>query len=205
MPTQRNESTRPGSPDGKDFMPMPPAATHTSDAGTGSGAPNEGAKTLMDQAKSTAGEAYDKVAEKATSTLEEKKAGFTDGLTTVAYSIRKAGDSLNNSKDQSYVTEYSAHYADAAAQKLEQTARYFQNNDLKGMARDAEDYARRNPAIFLGGAFVLGVLAARFFKSSPVPPPTSIGQASIGTDHQLEQAKFGDIHNSGASPEAMKF
>jgi hypothetical protein len=31
---------------------------------------------------------------------------------------------------------------------------------------DVEQFARRSPALFLGGAFALGVLAARFVKSS---------------------------------------
>jgi hypothetical protein len=29
-----------------------------------------------------------------------------------------------------------------------------------------EDFARRNPAVFLGGAFALGLVGARFIKSS---------------------------------------
>jgi hypothetical protein len=34
------------------------------------------------------------------------------------------------------------------------------------MVRDAERFARRNPAAFIGGAFVLGLALARFLKSS---------------------------------------
>lgn len=196
MPNQRNELTTETPSERKDFVPMQPSAP-MGDAGTRSGDGKDTGKTLLEQAKSTAGEAYDTVAEKASSTLEEQKVGLTGGLTSVADSIRKAGDSLDKTQDQNFVTEYTAHYAKTAAQKLEQTARYFENNDLKAMARDAEDYARRNPAIFLGGAFVLGVLAARFFKSSPVP---SIGQGSTPPNHQLEQGKFEKTQSSQARP-----
>ena len=145
----------------------------------------------MDQAKTTAGDAYESVAERATSTIEEKKAGFAGGLTSVADSIRRVGDNLNQTGEQTPVTEYTARYSQTAAQKLEDVARYFDTKDLRGVARDLEGYARRNPAVFLGGAFALGVLAARFFKSSPTP---SIGYGMTAPDHQLPRA---DINTQG--------
>jgi len=35
------------------------------------------------------------------------------------------------------------------------------------MLRDARNLARRQPALFIGGSFAVGLLAARFVKSSP--------------------------------------
>lgn len=196
MPNQRNPLTKERQSDGKDkeFVPMPPTS-HTEGVETHSG---DRGKVLLEQAKTTAGEAYDTVAEKATSTLEEKKAGLTEGLTSVAQGIRKAGESLDQTKGENYLTEYSAQYANIAADKLEQAARYFQTNDLKAMARDAEDFARRNPAVFLGGAFVLGILAARFFKSSPMDPQ-SFGMGHMQPDHQLEPGEFERSRSSSGS------
>ena len=144
----------------------------------------ETASALLDQAKSAAGDAYDSVAEKATATIEDQKAGLTGGLTDVASTVRRVSGTLNDEKSQNGVTEYAARYTETAAQKLEQAAKYFERTDLKGLARDVETYARSNPAIFLGGAFVAGVLAARFFKSSPTPS-MSPGQFATETDHQL--------------------
>jgi len=145
----------------KDFVPMT-AGSETVTAGN-----KARGSELMQQAKSAAGTAYDSVAGRAASTLDEKKAGLSAGLGNVAESIRKAGDSLTQTQNKDYVTEHSARYANNAAQKLEQAARYFETSDLQTMRRDAESFARRNPAVFLGGAFVLGMLAARFLKSSP--------------------------------------
>ena len=182
MANQKNQMTREGATGGKDFVPMPPQTQNTQ-----SGDASARGKDLLDQAKSTANEAYDKFAEKATSTIEEQKTGLAGGLTSVADSFRKTGDSLNTAQGQNYVTEYSAHYVKTAADKLEGVARYFETSDVKTMARDAESYARRNPAIFLGGAFVLGVLAARFFKSSPTP---AIGQNPMSPEQKLEPGAF---------------
>jgi vacuolar-type H+-ATPase subunit H len=182
MPNQKNQMTREGATSGKDFVPMP---TQTQKAQSGDATAR--GKELLDQAKSTANEAYDKFAEKATSTIEEQKTDLAGGLTSVADSFRKTGDSLNTGQSQNYVTEYSAHYVKTAADKLEGVARYFETSDVKTMARDVESYARRNPAIFLGGAFVLGVLAARFFKSSPLP---AMEQNSTPTEQKFEQGNF---------------
>jgi len=182
MPNQKNQMTREGTTGGKDFVPMPPQTQNTQ-----SGDASARGKELLDQAKSTANEAYDKFAEKATSTIDERKTGLAEELSSVADSFRKTGDSLVSGQSQSQVSEYTAHYAKTAAEKLEGMARYFETSDVKSMARDAESYARRNPAIFLGGAFVLGVLAARFFKSSPMP---ALGQNSTSNEPNFEQGNF---------------
>ncbi len=138
-------------------------------------------KSLLDQAKSAASDTYDSVSETAASAIDEKKAGFASGLTSVADSVRKAGDTLNKGQDKNVVTEYSARYAGTAADKMEQAANYFERTDLRGFARDIETYARANPVVFLGGAFTLGILAARFLKSSP-PLSTGAGQYIHGND-----------------------
>jgi len=49
---------------------------------------------------------------------------------------------------------------------VENWADYVQQTDVRQMADRVESFARREPAIFLGGAFALGLLGARFLKSS---------------------------------------
>lgn len=140
---------------------------------------------LLQKAKSTAGEAYGSVTEKATSKLEEGKVGLSGGLTSVAESMRKVAGDINESAETSTIGDYSARYAETAAKRLEQAATYFENQDLAGITRDVESYARRNTAIFLGAAFALGILAARFIKSSPsTGEPRALstgGRKSAGT------------------------
>jgi hypothetical protein len=51
---------------------------------------------------------------------------------------------------------------------------YLEARDIQDLVGEAESLARRSPALFLGGAFTLGVLAARFLKSSS--PDGSRGQ-----------------------------
>ena len=140
--------------------------TTRSEGGASTGAATATAKTLIDQAKETAGQAYEAVTEKAAVKLDEQKATLTDGLSTVADSVRQVGDNLGSATTDSGLAKTAAEYTNTAARKIEDVAGYFETHDVRDMARDLENFARRNPAMFLGAAFGLGFLAARFFKSS---------------------------------------
>jgi hypothetical protein len=59
-----------------------------------------------------------------------------------------------------------AQVAEQAAERVERVSGYLREKDIDQLVREAEDFARRQPALFLGGAFALGVLGARFLKSS---------------------------------------
>lgn len=175
----------------RDYKPesAPVQASQRSGAGSGDlgntlDKAKDTATSLLDQAKSAAGDAYDSVADKAATTLEDQKAGLSGGLTSVADTVRRVSGTLTEGESKNGVTEYAAQYTETAAKKLEQAAQYFESTDMKKMFRDVESYAKRNPAIFLGSAFALGVIAARFFRSSPTPT-LSAGQFATGTDHQL--------------------
>ncbi len=51
-------------------------------------------------------------------------------------------------------------------QQLQKTADYLRNTDVDQVVDQTEDFARRQPAVFLGAAFALGLIGARFIKSS---------------------------------------
>lgn len=126
----------------------------------------ESAKGLYDQAKDTAGQAYGAATQKAESALQEQKTSLAGGLTSVADSLHQVSESLRGTDAQSGITQVTAKYGDRLAEQIEQVSDYFENRDARGMIRDVEGFARRNPEIFIGAAFTLGLLAARFLKSS---------------------------------------
>lgn len=126
----------------------------------------ETAKGLYDQAKGTAGQAYGAAAKKAESAIEEQKSNLASGLTSVADSLHQVSENLRDTDEQTGITKMTAKYGDQLAQQIEQISGYFENRDPREMLRDAEGFARRNPEIFIGAAFTLGLLAARFLKSS---------------------------------------
>jgi hypothetical protein len=49
---------------------------------------------------------------------------------------------------------------------VERLSGYLRSNSVSDMVSGVEEFARRQPAIFIGSACMLGLLAARFLKSS---------------------------------------
>ena len=127
------------------------------------------AKDIYDDAKKTTGKAagkvYDAASKKATSKIDEQKANWAQDLSSVADSIRQIGDSLRDGEKPYGIAKVSAGYTDKVADKVEEVSGYLDNRDLGEMLGDLKKFAHRNPALFLGGAFALGIAAARFLKS----------------------------------------
>ena len=130
----------------------------------------DAAMDVLSQAKDTtskvASQALGQVQEKATSTIDKQKTNLAQGLGSVAESIRQMGDGLKNSGEQTGVGKFTAQYGNTLADQVEQLSNYLNRKEVGELVRDVETYARRNPALFIGGAFALGLLGARFLKSS---------------------------------------
>jgi len=116
---------------------------------------------VADQVKDQAVQLKDKVAETATGKLEDQKTQATSSLGNVSDAIRQTGQQMR-SNDQEAI----AQYIDRAAEQLDQFTGYLRSRDMRQIVGDVESFARREPALFLGGAFVLGLFGARFLKSS---------------------------------------
>ena len=63
-----------------------------------------------------------------------------------------------------------AQYVEQAVDRVEQFADRLKQKDVDELVRDAQQFARRNPALFVGAAFGVGMVAARFLKSSNRTP-----------------------------------
>ncbi len=119
------------------------------------------AQDVVQQTKETAGQVVDQAKEQATSQLSDRKDQVADSFGSVADALRQASKHLKENEQAPI-----AQYADKAAERVEQWANHLRGKDVQEIMRDVEDYARRQPALFLGGAFALGLLAARFLKST---------------------------------------
>src|SRR5205814_1093360 len=56
--------------------------------------------------------------------------------------------------------------AERAADGMERVAESLQKRDLDGVIAEVQEFARRSPALFVGGAVTAGFVLARFLKSS---------------------------------------
>jgi hypothetical protein len=109
---------------------------------------------LASQARETAGG-------QAESRFSTGKTRATQTLGTVAQALKSSSQQL---RDQQH--EGMGGYADQAANKLEEMSHYLENASLKDVATRFENFARREPALFIGSAVALGFFGARFLKSS---------------------------------------
>lgn len=104
----------------------------------------------------------DRVKDQAAVHLSTQKERATESLGSVATAIRQSSQPLRDNNQ-----ELLAGYANKAADRLEQFSQQLRERDLNGLLNEAKQFARRQPAIFVGAAFVVGALAMRFLKSSP--------------------------------------
>jgi hypothetical protein len=63
--------------------------------------------------------------------------------------------------------------AESAADGLQRLSDALQRRDFDTLLRDTEDFARRQPAVFIGAAALAGFLAMRFLKSTRQPDDRS--------------------------------
>jgi hypothetical protein len=125
----------------------------------------EGARGLSDEMKNLAGDVAGEAKKTAESGLAAGKKRATEGMASVANAIRKTGEHLR-AEDQGGFTEY----FDRAARQVDVASDYLQSRTIGDVIGDVEQFARREPALFLGGSFVAGLLGGRFLKSSRPAP-----------------------------------
>lgn len=124
----------------------------------------QSADAVASQTKEAASQLKDQAKSAATGQLAVRKDQTAQGLNVVSSAVHDMSDRLR----QNQQTSPYANYADQAANQIQRLAGYLQNRDVGQIVQEAQDWARREPAIALGGAFVLGLVAARFLKSSGI-------------------------------------
>lgn len=100
------------------------------------------------------------IQQRVTSRVDQQKNRAADGLGGLADVIRNASNELRNEN------ETVAHYVDMASDQLRRFANNIRQRGVSDMLEDVHQFARRNPALFIGGAFLVGIGVARFLKAS---------------------------------------
>jgi ElaB/YqjD/DUF883 family membrane-anchored ribosome-binding protein len=115
---------------------------------------------VVEQAKISFRQARDSAA----SSLTDSRNKAADSMGSIAGAVRSTGDRLR-SENQASV----ANLTDSLADQVERLSSYLRSRDLSGVREDLESFARRQPAVAIGVALAVGVLGARFIKSSQRP------------------------------------
>ncbi|MFZ1745951.1 MAG: hypothetical protein WBO24_21735 [Nitrospirales bacterium] len=107
---------------------------------------------------------FSQAQEKVKRTVEEQKTRGMQELAGMVQAIRHAGQHLRGRQKDSI-----AHFTDLAADKIDQTIQYVELRDVGELLKEAQSFARRYPETFWAGAFLIGLVAGRFLKSSNEP------------------------------------
>ncbi len=118
---------------------------------------NRAADDAMATGRETLGNAQGRIR----SLLEQQTGRAADQLGGVANALHKAAEQLN--EENGGVV---ADYAEQAAGRVERVADMLRDANVDDIVGEVEGFARRQPEVFIGAAFAVGFLAARFIKSS---------------------------------------
>lgn len=169
----------------------PPLATQRATAasatlgqnGTSSGAPParpmpvgetpKGASPLASEARDLASQVTTSAKELMNSEVERRTSQGADDLSNVARALRESGKELHGNRAGPYVEK--------AAEKIDDLSAYLRTASPTRMLATVQSFARREPLLFLGGAFALGLLGSRFMKSGrPSPSDRSSLTSGMG-------------------------
>lgn len=122
-----------------------------------------GKDALVEQAKHAATNAAERAREQASTQLEtpfdERKGRAVETIGSVAEAIREGSDKLKGVGPLGEVAE-------RAADRIEDLASFFEGKKAGDIVREVNRIARREPALFVGAAFAIGMIGGRFLKSS---------------------------------------
>jgi hypothetical protein len=174
---------RTGQTSGRRMPPDPAFSGSASGSGMSGSSSSSGQSRqtdgMVDQAGQMAGQMKDQVKEQASSKLSDQKSRAAEGLQGVATMVAQFGDQVREQNPSV------AGVVDTAADRLRQFSNHLDQHELSELMDDVERYARRNPALFAGGAFALGLLGARFLRSSsPSSSGSSSSQMSYGSSYR---------------------
>jgi hypothetical protein len=125
-------------------------------------------QTVVSDAAASAGQAVSQVADSARQTVSEQansqRLRAAEGITRTAEAIRRVSGDLEAQQPAI------AGLADGAAEQAERIGRYLRETDVTDIVNTTQDFARRQPLLFYGGALALGMIAARVIKAAAGRP-----------------------------------
>lgn len=166
---------------------------------------------IVDQAKQAVTHVASSVAnqarEQVSTQFDARKDKAVETMGNVASAIRDTSDKLKGVGPLGDV-------AGRAADGIEKVADFFEDKQIGDVVRDVESFARREPALFIGAAFALGVIGGRFLKSSAHRDAgTASGAAYSGSygvgdyrsHNEIADASAPKQRVGGATPPASTF
>lgn len=151
---------------------------------------------VLEQAKDKVSQVADQAQKQAKTQISERKDQFANRVDSLAKALRQTSHQL-----QGQETGAINGYVDKAANTLSDISSHIRDNNIDQLLHQVEGFARREPAIALGSAFAIGIVAARFLKSSnqrrnKFDPQSNSGLSQYG---QRASSNYADktVHSPG--------
>jgi hypothetical protein len=145
---------------------------------------------IVDQAKQAATHVASNVAnqarEQVNTQFDTRKDKAVETMGNVATAIRETSDKLKGVGPLGDV-------AGRAADSIDHVAEFFEGKQIGDVVRDVERFARREPALFLGAAFAIGLIGGRFLKSSA---PQRASQRGYDREGGMEYDRYEEAYGS---------
>jgi hypothetical protein len=116
----------------------------------------ENASQLGETARDMANSAKNKVEAEVT----QRKSIGADYIASIAQATGRAANEFEADVPQA------AHYIREASGQIQSVANTVRERDVRELVGEVQEFARRQPTVFFGGAVVLGFAALRFLKST---------------------------------------
>jgi hypothetical protein len=126
---------------------------------------------LGDAALDMANHAKDKVE----AAVSQRKSLGADYIGSIAQATERASHEFDAELPQA------AHYLRQASEQMKGVADTVRERDVRELVGEVQDFARRQPTLFFGGAVVLGFAALRFLKSTAPKIETAEAQTNAFT------------------------
>jgi hypothetical protein len=126
---------------------------------------------ILEQARAVTSQVADSAKRAVGRRLNDRTTKSAMQLSQLADVLREGGERLEGNMAGPLMAR--------AASRVESISDALDTTDLRQMVQQVESFARREPALFLGGAFAVGLLGARFLRGaaagSTAPKPPALG------------------------------
>lgn len=171
-------------PDPGSGQPHDPAATGSSQSGTG-GHLKEVARDKAQQLKEAANQTARQAKERTAQVVGERREQAADRIGGYSSAVRESARSLEE-QDPNI-----AWFANQAADRIQGLADYVRSRDFNGLRADAEDFGRRHPALVLSGLLLAGFVVGSAIKA---------GRSATQDTDQPEQSDSDYAYDPETSP-----
>lgn len=131
-------------------------------------------------------QAVSQVKEQATTAYETQRDRAVEMLTALAEALKETGQHLTDTSGNGNQTDGAAMslapYLNEAADRITHSVDFLRDKDMSGLLHEAQSLAKKQPVLFLGTMFGIGIAGARIFKGMSDDSTGGSGQSRSNRD-----------------------